>query len=162
MTIDFKDLEITIGDLAKKKMKIDFEKKFEDILKLQKKPSKKEQQIINRIVYLNEEILTLETLTEKENSCWGYNKPKDTTLKIIISPLEFNEKLRTIDLELQKLGDKLNIQDIGDFKYKKIEKVMDYDEWLSENKDELKDNWEDYLNGCEDENEKEFIEFDEF
>ena len=161
-TIDFKDLEITIGDLAKKKLKFDFEKKFEDILKLQKKPSKSQQEIINRIVYLNEEILTLEVLIGKKDGYGysSYNKPKDSTIKITLTSIEFNEKLKAIELELRRLGDKISIKDIGDFHYKKIEQEVNYSDWLKANIDELKDNWEDDCDG--DENEREYRDFDEF
>ncbi len=165
-TLKFSDIEITIGKLAKKKIKFDFKERVNEILKLQKKANKTTQILVDRFVRLNEKVLTLKVLIGKTQDDYGYcyNKPKDRTIKIELSPIEFNEELKKVDLELREIGKKLKIS-IDDFNYdyKKIEKEVNYSDWLKTNKEDLEENFKEYgetFDGDEDEND--YKDFDDF
>jgi len=144
-TIDFKDIEFSIGILAKKKLesfKMDFIQEVKEILELQNDEDKTQKKI-NAYVSLREKISTLKKLLCKEND-YGYcryDKNKDDTIKLPLSPEEYNSKLKEIEEELRVLEKEFDLEETR-LEYIKIAEKKDFDTWLKEHEEELKDNFE--------------------
>ncbi len=120
--IEFKDIEITIGILAEKKLRFDFKDKVKEILKEQKKSNKQEQELVDRFIRLREKVLLLKNLIGKKQNSWNsYGEAKDDSIKIQLTDSEYDEQLKVIELELRKIGKKFNITDVGEFDYKEQE-----------------------------------------
>ena len=144
--IKFSDIDITIGELAEKKLKVigieDFKKKVKEILALQKGLDEKIQKLIDRFIQLHENIETLKECVGKERDSY-YGDTIDRTLKIELTSSEYNKKLKEIEKEIRKIAGKLKIKvDRYDFKYIPIERKVGYDEWIKVNKEELKGDWD--------------------
>lgn len=161
--IKFSDIKISIGELAKEKLDFDFAEKVKDILNLQTTTSSLQKEV-DKFIQLKGKIEILKTRIGKETSYWN-NSPTDDTLKLFLSNEEYNEKLKAIELEIRGLSKKLHI-DIGDFRYKKVQKKLSYKKWLEINKCELEDNWENIKEEveyrCEDEEENVPKTFEEY
>lgn len=157
--LNVSDLKIVVGELAKNKLKYNFEKKIKEILALQKTATDKRiQERVNRFFELKEKILFLEDFVGKSKNDYynSYDRKKDDTIKLSITTLEFNQQLKEIEKEIKGIAKELNIERIGDFDYLPIQKEISYDEWLKINKDDLKENFEE----CNDESEyKNFNEY---
>lgn len=146
--INFSDIKITIGNLAKKKLEvleIDFENQIKGILKKQKYIDKETQDKIDRYVFLREKMEILKSLVGyKEDYGYSYNnygQPKDNTLKMTLSPQEYNDKLKEIETEIRKLEKFFGLKET-EMKYVKIPEKIDYDKWLKDNEERLRDDYE--------------------
>jgi hypothetical protein len=157
-TINFSDIEISIGDLAREKLKkidIDFESEVKEILKKQKDINKEMQEKVNRYVFLEEKISMLKSLIKEESRySYSYNKPKDNTSKIILSPNEYNTKLKEIETEMRELEKYFGLKEMR-FDYIKIQEEVSYENWFKENERELR------INFSESESEMTFEEYAE-
>lgn len=147
-TIKFLDIEISIGELAEqklKKMDIDFKEKIKELLDLQKKDDKA-QKFVDRYVFLKEKMLTLDECVGKKKESYSYGKKADETLKIVLlTPEQYNEKLKEIETEMREIAEKFGISiSEYDFKYIAIPKKVGFDEWLKASKSWLKENWEEF------------------
>lgn len=158
--LKFSDIRIVVGKLAEKRLKYNFEQKIKELLKLQKTATDKRiQKQVDKFVMLREKILLLENFIGKKQNdyySYSYDKPKDDTIKLTLMPLEYNEKLKEIEIEIKKIAKKLNIENIGDFDYLKIEKQISYEEWLKMYEVDLRENFENYDDGSEYENFEEY------
>jgi len=147
-TLKFEDIKITIGELAEKKLKEigieDFKKKVKEILDLQKTADKKTQELVDKFVQLKEKMLILNELV-RDDEYYSYSKNRDDTMKIKLTALEYNKKLKEVETEIKEIAEKLGIEVRDyDFKYLPIEKKVSYEEWLEHNKVELEDNFNTY------------------
>jgi len=163
-TLKFEDIKITIGELAEKKLKEmgidDFKKKVREILDLQKTADKKTQELVNKFVRLKEKMLILNELV-RDNEYYGYSEDRDDTIKIKLTPLEYNKKLKEVETEMKEIAKKLNVEVRDyDFKYLPIERKVSYEEWFKMYKDELEEN---FNNLCQEYgDESEYGSFDEY
>jgi len=142
-TLKFSDIEITIGDLAREKLKemnIDFEEQVKTLLKKQKFIGKEVQNKIDRYVILREKIEVLKSLLKKEDR-YSYSQPKDNTLKMILSPQEYNSKLKKIEVELRKIEKLFGLREER-IDYIKIEEELDFKSWLKKNEESLREQFE--------------------
>jgi len=149
-TIVFNDVEITLYPLAEKelkKQKIDFVERFKNILKTQQKRDNEREKLLNRFVYLKEKESTLKCFLEKENYSY-YPEKRDKTIRIMITPQEYNQKLKKIETEMKQIAKSFGFE-LSDFDYLKIPRKVEYDEWLSYMKSELKQNYDNYFEGEE-------------
>jgi hypothetical protein len=167
-TINFSDVEIHIGELAEKKLKeldVDFKEKVKEILSKQKKRDEKLQALVDRYVFLKESWLVLDKCVGKKKDSYSYsNRNEDKTQKLILlTPEQYNLKLKEIEKEIRCIGKKLGIT-IGDyqFKYIEIKKPLNFDEWLEEHKEELEENFESGETECDSFEEYAQMCFDEF
>lgn len=154
-SIDIKDIDISIGELAEKKLKqnkIDFIGKVKEMLGLQKEADEEMQKALDRYIQLKERILQLETFIDKrDDSYYSYSREKDKTTKIMLSPQEYNKELKKVETEMKALAKKLNVGVREDFRYLPIQKKVGYREWLKANKRELDENFENcYDEICDD------------
>jgi len=165
-TLKFEDINITIGELAEKKLKAigidNFKKKVKEILNLQKTADNKIQELVDRFVKLKEKMLILNELV-KDNEYYGYRENRDDTIKIKLTPLEYNKKLKKVETEIKEIAEKLGIEVRDyDFKYLPIERKVSYDEWLEHNKVELEDNFNRYCSEYGDDEEKPYENFEQY
>ena len=155
-TLIFSDIKINIKELAEEKLKeikLDFKTEVKKFLKQQKKTDKEKQKLLDRFIYLKEKELTLKTFLEKQSS-YSYGKPKDRTIKILITPQEYNQQLKDIEKEMKQVAKEFKLE-LDDFNYLVIEQKVDFDKWLEVNKDKIKENYDYY----EDEAEETFDEY---
>lgn len=139
-TIKFSDIKIEIGELARQKLKelnIDFENRVKDLLSKQKSISKDKQIKINRYVFLREHLKMLKSLITEESNYYSYNKPKDNSLKIMLNPNEYNDRLKEVEKELRILEKSLEITPYK-IEYIVIKEEMTYEKWLKENEEQLR------------------------
>lgn len=168
-TLKFSDINISIGELAKKKLKAieinDFEGKVKKLLDLQQTTGEETQKQVDRFVQLREKMLILKDLVGKnidDYYGYGWDRKKDDTIKLTLTSLEYNEKLKEIEIEIREIAKKLNIKNIGDFDYLKIQKNIGYDEWLKTNKEDLEMNFNQYNDEYDDDEEKPYKNFDDY
>ena len=145
-TIIFSDVKIGVGKLAERKLKeqgIDFRAKLKKILEQQQETDKKKQKLLDRFVYLKEKVLTLEKFFEKKYSYSYSDEKKDRTYKIMISPEEYNQKLKAIEVEMTAIAKIFNVE-LNELDYLVIEQKVSYEKWLEVNKEELQEEYEDF------------------
>jgi len=145
-TIKFSDIDIEIGELADKKLReqgIIFEEKVKKLLKQQdESKSDKIQRKVDTYVRLKEQIEVLKNLLGKERDSYYYgNTPQDETIKLTLSPQEYNKKLKEIEVQLRKVEKEFGL-DEEQLKYIKIQKEVNFDEWLKVFEDELRESFE--------------------
>lgn len=106
-TIDFDDIDISVGELARKKLKekgiVDFEGEIKKILSNQTEDNAQEK--VNAYVVLKDRISALKNLIGR-NSSYSYsyyNEKKDETIKIPLTPEQYNEKMKEIEVDLRVL-----------------------------------------------------------
>ena len=104
ITIDFKDIDFEIGELAEKKLKFNFIEKVKKILK-QQKVNRDVQSDVDRFCQLKEKILTLKSFREKDDY-WGSSRKRDETERIRLTPQEHNKQLRVIEIEMIDIAEK--------------------------------------------------------
>jgi len=156
-TIVFNDIDINITENAEQQLKyinLDFIGEVKKLLNQQQKTDKSKQKLIDRFVYLKEKVLTLKTFIEKTNS-YDSRKKEDNSLKILITPEEYNQKLKEIETEMKTIAESFGIK-LRELDYIIIKERIGFDEWLEQNKDELRENYE------ENEGESDFENFDEY
>lgn len=145
-TINFEDIDITIGELAREKLKIDFEKEVKKILDEQVSSNKQEQ--IDTYVRLKTKIENLKKLLCKEsNYGYGYREEKDETIKMPLTAEEYNSKLKEVETELKTIEKEFGLKEsVSECDYIKIksddESCNDFKEWLADNEEELRNNFE--------------------
>ena len=156
-TIVFNDIDINITENAEQQLKyinLDFIGEVKKLLNQQQKTDKSKQKLIDRFVYLKEKVLTLKTFIEKTNS-YDSRKKEDNSLKILITPEEYNQKLKEIETEMKTIAESFGIE-LRELDYIVIKERIGFDEWFKQNEDELKENYE------ENEGESDFENFDEY
>jgi hypothetical protein len=160
-TIKFSDIDIQVGDLAKKKMKKDFKAEVERILNLQDNTSHKEiQDRVNAYMNLRTKIEALQNLLCKERDSYCYSsreKKKDDTIKLPLTAEEYNSKLQEIEKELRVLEKEFGLRET-DLNYEKVKDEHTFDNWLKENEEQLR---EDFENNQEEDSDSEMT-FDEY
>lgn len=140
----FNDIKITFGELAIEELKkegIDFLVSVEEILKQQQAFSKENQRLIERLIYLKEKVKTLRVFIDY-NERYNYrleSQPK--SLKIMITPTEYNQKLKDIEKEMTKISEKFDL-DIDELDYLIIEQKVDMEKWIDYNEEGLLESWE--------------------
>ena len=154
--IIFADIDFRIGELAKEKINKNLIEEIKEILSQQAKVDKKNQKLMDRFIYLKEKVLTLKTLIEETKTYW--NKPKDNTLKILITTEEYNEKLKVIEEELKVIAKVFGLE-LREMDYIVVEEELSYDEWLEDNKDDLQENYKIY---CENDDYEGCSDFEEY
>lgn len=168
--IDFEDIEITIGELATIKLKElgveDFNQKVKDILGKQDKALNRQKQI-DAYICVRERIAGLRNLLVggKKEQRYSYSSDKNTdeTLKLLLSPEIYNEKLKEVEKELRKLEKELGLKEqklefieIKSQEQKEKESEDKYKEWFNENEEQLR---EDFEMNSEEDNEMTFDEY---
>lgn len=148
-TLTFSDIEFEIGDLARKRIG-NFEEQVKEILGEQKEDNSTQKKV-NSYVRVMEKVYSLKNLLCKKD-----HQETDETIKLPITPEEYNTKLKEIEKELRVLEKEFNLRE-ANLEYIEIKEGTSYSEWLKEHRDELKENFEE--NG--DDNEMTFDEYAE-
>ena len=159
-TIKFDDINIQVGELAKKKLKKDFVLDIEKVLNSQDNTSHKEiQEKVNAYITLREKIEALKNLLCKgsERYGYGYKENKDDTIKLPLTAEEYNSKLKEIEKELRVLEVFFGLRET-DLDYEKVKDEHTFDNWLKENEEQLR---EDFENNQEEDSEMTFDEYAE-
>ena len=151
--LKFSDIEITIGELAERKLKVigieDFKEKVKELLNLQKGIDEKIQKLVDRFIQLKERIATLKECIGKKDDGYiyycGYGKEVDKTIKITLTAEQYNQELKEIEKGMREIAHKLKIEvRDSDFEYVPIERKVGFNEWLEINKGELKESWAEF------------------
>lgn len=142
--VRFEDIEFDIGELAEKKlqeMDLDIKEEVKKILGEQEEDKQKQ---IDAFVQLKEKIEILKNLIGSKSYGYGYNQEKDNTIKILLSPEEYNSKLKEIEKKMIKLEKEFNIQYPMRFEYIKTEEEQagTFETWFKENEEELREQFE--------------------
>lgn len=151
-TIRLRDIDFQIGELAEKKMNelgiTDFKAFVGELLEQQKEVNISCQSDIDNLITLREKIYTLKCLLGKRvntNSYYNsdYRTPKDETMKIVLSPEQYNQKLEEIEKELRVIEKRLGLRETT-FEYIKEEKKeeISFEEWFNENEEQLREDYE--------------------
>jgi len=149
--INFADINVVVYQQAQKylkqKYKIDdVEKVIKEMLDKQRYATKDEIKAIDKWVYLKGKIKTLKSRS-RENNEYGYCRYRENTDKTITLSLtkkEYNEKLKKIENQMIKLAKsyKLFKFNKNDFDYLEILKKQSFKQFLKENREDLKDDYD--------------------
>jgi hypothetical protein len=154
VTINFDDIDLTIGELATIKLKElgveNFTQKVKDILKIQEESNKlNKQATIDAYVCLKDKILALKNLLsggkKKSRGYDYYGSNTDETLKLLLSPEIYNEKLKEVEKELRKLEKELGLKE-EELEFIKIKteesEEKAFKEWFAENEEQLREDFD--------------------
>jgi len=138
--INFEDIEISVGEMARKKLKEkgieDFEGEIKKILSNQIEDNV--QQKVNAYIRLKDRILALKSLIGRKSSySYSYDKPTDETIKIPLTPEQYNEKMKEIEVDLRVLEKAFGIkqEELDFIKIKDEEDEKETDEEFEDEED---------------------------
>lgn len=140
------EIKITIGDRAKQeleKLGFNFLERVKFFLSQQKEPTARQQKDFERYQALVYKVYDLKRqYGHKSSNYYGYGQEVDSTIKISLDDVSYNEKLKETEDELKKLCKKYSFLKMPRVEYVKIVEPVNIKDWREEHEEELKESWE--------------------
>lgn len=146
------EIDITIYPEAQKWLqahqKRDFAQIVKEICQQQKEATPQQRRDTDRYIYLLEKMGQLKKLLKEkrsDNSYYGYGGQKDNTKKVSITKDEYNNQLTQIKKEITAICKTHSYLKLPRIEYQEKKFRPTFKQWQTENKGQLRENWDDYL-----------------
>lgn len=168
--IDITEIKFSVGVEANMRCYEIFGKRIQDlvndVLMIQKNATQEQELAVKKYIELLNQKKLLDKLGKGASLDYSYkNRFNDTsylkTKTLNISINEYNKRLKEIQKEIKELCSKHKFLSYSDYKFNYIKKPLSFDKWFEEQKETLKDEYEEGKNDAED-NDEEMESFDDF
>lgn len=139
--IEFEEIKITIGELAKSKLSFDFVEEIRKLLLLQHKANDTETRDFERYWFLLQSVSDIKRQVRQKERNY-YREEDDTTIKIRIDKKEYNNNLKKIEKELKIICKKYPFLNIPHIEYEEIQKAPKKADFFEENGHDLQEEWD--------------------
>jgi len=150
--INFADINFVIHEQAKKmldRLKVDFVHEVEEALKQQREATSFEIKAADRFIYLKEKISELKELANKRvrYEYSNYRDDEDRSIQLKIGRTEYNKRLKEIEKEMKDISKRYDFIKFNKQLFDYFEEPMSYIKYLKENKEELKQFYDENYSG---------------
>lgn len=157
--VQFEEVDIDIGKCAEHElnlMSLNFVEEVKELLSQQREATEEESEDFEKYRLLLEKKGNLKRRLPKSNYSYGN---EDKTLGISIDKKTFNEKLKSVEQELQKLCKKYPFLEMPSIDYQKILTQLSFKDWKAENNYDAEDEWSNFTDEDKEEYDGDFENF---